>query len=107
MFDFLKKLPPCPPLPSGTVRRHYRVWGRVQNVGFRYTAMWAAQELGLTGWVVNLDDGSVEMEVQGLPETIDSLFPAIEKNPHIRIDNVESRELPPDPRSRRFSVLGG
>lgn len=107
MFDFRKKYPPCPPLPGGTVRRHYRIFGRVQNVGFRYTAMWAAQELGLTGWAANLDDGSVELEVQGLPEQIDRLFPAIEKNPHIRIDGMESRDLPPDPRIRRFAVRDG
>ena len=35
--------------------------GRVQGVGFRYTCMALAQELGLTGYVKNLEDGDVEL----------------------------------------------
>ena len=48
-------------------RRHYRFYGRVQGVGFRYRAQYTASHLGLTGWVANLWDGSVEMEAQGDP----------------------------------------
>jgi acylphosphatase len=36
------------------------VAGQVQGVGFRYAAMAQARRLGLTGWVANLPDGSVE-----------------------------------------------
>ena len=43
MFGFPKKKQECPPLAPGAVRRHYLVYGRVQNVGFRYRAMVAAQ----------------------------------------------------------------
>lgn len=39
--------------------------GNVQGVGFRWTNKGIAGELGLAGWVVNLPDGNVEMEVQG------------------------------------------
>ena len=42
-----------------------KVYGRVQGVGFRYSARYCALELGLAGWVRNEWDGSVEMEVQG------------------------------------------
>ena len=37
----------------------------MQDVGFRYFSVYKARLLGLAGWVKNLDDGSVEMEVQG------------------------------------------
>jgi acylphosphatase len=42
-------------------RLHARVIGRVQGVGFRYYVLNAAIELGLTGWVRNRRDGSVEV----------------------------------------------
>jgi acylphosphatase len=41
-------------------RLHVRVSGRVQGVGFRYSAERQAHCLGLTGWVRNLPDGDVE-----------------------------------------------
>ena len=43
------------------VRKHIIFYGRVQDVGFRYFAVYKARLLGLAGWVKNLDDGSVEM----------------------------------------------
>ncbi len=68
MFDFLSQQKGQPPaLPEGTVRRRYSIEGQVQGVGFRYRARYAAQSLGLTGWVENEDDGSVTLEVQGDP----------------------------------------
>ena len=52
MFDFLNEKDRQPPaLPEGTVRRRYSIEGQVQGVGFRYTAKYLAQSLGLTGWV--------------------------------------------------------
>lgn len=53
----------CDPAP--THRFYLRFTGRVQGVGFRWTNRGTAEELGLTGWVRNLDDGSVDMEIQG------------------------------------------
>ena len=49
----------------GEVRKHIVFQGRVQGVGFRYTAKYMAQSLGLVGWVQNEWDGTVTMEVQG------------------------------------------
>ena len=40
------------------VRKHFYFSGDVQMVGFRYQAKYAADDLGLTGWVCNLYDGS-------------------------------------------------
>ena len=47
------------------VRKHFYFSGRVQGVGFRYQATRLARGLGLTGWVMNLWDGRVELEAQG------------------------------------------
>ena len=52
------------------VRKHIFFSGDVQGVGFRYRSFYIAQSLGLTGWVENLWDGRVEMEVQGSEASI-------------------------------------
>ena len=47
------------------IRKRIVFYGRVQGVGFRYTAKYLAQSLQLTGWVKNEWDGTVTMEIQG------------------------------------------
>ena len=56
-----------------TKRLHVFWSGRVQGVGFRYTAEAAALELAVTGWVKNLPDGRVEAVCEG-PERKLCLF---------------------------------
>ena len=46
------------------------VTGRVQGVGYRQWMCREAERLGLTGWVRNLRDGSVESVVDGSPEAV-------------------------------------
>lgn len=106
MFEFLKQKREAPVLPEGTARRHFRVEGRVQGVGFRYRAKYAAQMLMLTGWVENMDDGSVEMEVQGLPEQIYKIFTVIQQNDFVLITDIQSKEIAVDPWERDFFVRG-
>ena len=48
-----------------TVRHAGRCMGKVQGVGFRVFVQSVAQELGFTGWVRNMPDGSVVLEAQG------------------------------------------
>ncbi len=52
-----------------TVRLQAQIEGRVQGVYFRDFTSQEAKRLGLSGWVRNLSDGSVEAEYQG-PETL-------------------------------------
>lgn len=77
------------------IRKHILFYGRVQGVGFRYYSVHRAQQLGLTGWVRNLYDGSVEMEVQGEPEHLEELIQYLQNQRFIRIDSLEEerREL--------------
>lgn len=51
-------------------RRTVHYTGRVQGVGFRYTARSVAQEFDVAGFVRNLDDGRVQLVVEGLDEEI-------------------------------------
>lgn len=78
---------------EGHVRRHYTFSGRVQEVGFRYTAYYIAEELGLSGWVSNLSDGRVEMELQGRPEAIDLLLCRLDGSGRISITSIEEEEV--------------
>jgi len=81
-------------LDKGIVRKQIRFVGRVQSVGFRYTAMYFAQDLGLTGWVTNEWDETVSMEVQGPQEKIDLLLHKLHNRPPIRIDSMGILDIP-------------
>ena len=76
------------------VRRHIVFRGRVQGVGFRYRARHAASLYGCTGWVRNEWDGSVTMEIQGTPDRIEQVIRAIRAGRFVRIEDMESREMP-------------
>lgn len=78
-------------------RKYILVSGRVQGVGFRYHAMNLALDYHLTGWVRNLNNGAVEMEVQGEPESVDLFVQHLDTGTNwIRIDNksvVDTQEI--------------
>ncbi len=76
------------------IRKHFIFYGSVQGVGFRYRAYHTALRLGITGWVKNLSDGSVEMEAQGSERDIDELILSIERGSYIRIENLEIKDMP-------------
>ena len=61
-------------------RVHAYFSGRVQGVGFRYTAERLALELQLLGWVKNLPDGRVELVCEGAKPAIEELFLRIQKS---------------------------
>lgn len=88
-------------------RRYYVVFeGRVQNVGFRWTVQQIAQSLGCTGWIRNLDNGNVDMQIQGDID-IHSFIQRVQKNYRwIRIDDYSIMEIAVDERERRFQVSG-
>ena len=76
--------------------------GWVQGVGFRYWARHAADMHGATGWVRNDPDDTVTMEIQGTPEQIEQVIRAIRAGRFVRIEDMESREMPPEEEERGF-----
>ena len=76
------------------IRRHYVFTGSVQGVGFRWRAVHAASQFGVTGWVRNLYDGSVEMEAEGQEKDLEAMLLSIENGRFIEIENIEVKELP-------------
>ena len=85
-------------------RWHIVFTGRVQHVGFRYTAYYFARELYLTGWVDNLWDGSVEMEIQGNPLQLQKMLSRLKGR--FEIDRAEVEKRDPEPHERGFRVRG-
>ena len=86
------------------VRKRIVVSGRVQGVGFRYTASHAAQMLGLTGWVRNDFSGTVTMELQGEEELISRMAPLLEQGSWIRITEWSEKVIPLDEEESGFHV---
>lgn len=76
------------------IRKHIYFYGRVQGVGFRYYAVQKANQLGLTGWVQNLCDGRVEMEVEGQESLIDQLILFLQNRTYIWIEKLDARSIP-------------
>lgn len=77
------------------IRRFYRIFGRVQGVGFRYITMHAAESVSCTGYVKNERDGSVTIEIQGSQEAIDYVFQQINRSPLIQIDHMDVIDIKP------------
>lgn len=86
------------------IRRHYIFYGRVQGVGFRYRARASADSYGVSGWVRNLADGTVEMEVEGYEESIDKMIQSIEQGRYVVIENLRVKETKPTG-ERYFRIL--
>ena len=76
------------------MRRHFILSGRVQGVGFRWRASQIGEMLGLTGWVRNLEDGSIEMEAEGPEEDIDRLLQMLQNDRYIDITGMRARTVP-------------
>jgi acylphosphatase len=71
-----------------------RINGRVQGVGFRYALQSEAERLGLSGWVRNRGDGSVEALAHGAPQALAALAAWARRGPpaarvaEVRIESV-------------------
>lgn len=77
-------------------RVHVIVTGRVQGVGFRFTAQAAASRAGATGWVRNRMDGTVEAQIEGSEAAVGAVLDAIRTGPRgSRVTQVEVEEIVP------------
>jgi acylphosphatase len=69
---------------------HLRIYGHVQGVFFRESMCRKAQQLGVTGWVRNCRDGTVEAMIQGAPETVNAMIAWARTGPELaRVEGVE------------------
>ena len=76
--------------------RRWLVRGRVQGVGFRYFAQRAADDLGLTGYVRNLDDGRVEVYATGPEEKLSELAGHLHRGPRwAEVHGVDEEQAEP------------
>ncbi|HUU18586.1 MAG TPA: acylphosphatase [Sedimentisphaerales bacterium] len=78
--------------------------GRVQGVGFRFTARRAASRRQLTGFVRNVPNGSVEMLAQGRPEDIDDCIQDLKEYFADYLKETKIEEIPPDPKHTDFKI---
>lgn len=92
---------------SAIETRLVRVRGRVQGVGYRYACVQHARELGLTGWVRNRMDDSVEAMLQGPPEVVASMCEWMDDGVESAlVERMEISEVkPPFPKFDGFDQL--
>lgn len=85
-------------------RVHAIVRGDVQGVGYRYTLRLVADEAGVTGWVRNRWDGSVEAELEGTDDQVDAVLAWMaEGPPGARVEGATVTDASPAD-SRSFEV---
>jgi acylphosphatase len=72
------------------------VSGDVQGVGYRYTMRMVAREAGVSGWVRNRRDGTVEAEVEGDPAQVDEVLAWMAQGPPgARVDGAQVTDAAP------------
>jgi len=76
-------------METQNVRAHVIIAGRVQGVAFRADTRWAAQRIGVFGWVRNRRDGSVEALIEGEKPRVEEMLAWCRKGSALaRVDDV-------------------
>jgi acylphosphatase len=89
---------------SEKIRRISYFSGRVQGVGFRYTAQDVARGFKVIGYVRNLPDGRVELVAEGEAAEIDKLLDAVSEKMEGFIKNRTDSDSPATEEFRNFSI---
>jgi acylphosphatase len=87
--------------------RHVFYEGRVQGVGFRYTVKTLAHGFDIVGWVRNLPDGRVELQVGGDVDEVEDFLQAVRESVlagHIQKEDAST--IPPLTGVRGFTITG-
>ena len=89
------------------LRTHMIVSGVVQGVGFRYTTQMKAKELGITGWVKNLPDGTVEIEAEAETIKLYRFIDLMKAGPRkfIQVDHVDLKTYEDLKGYRSFDII--
>jgi acylphosphatase len=80
-----------------------KVYGLVQGVFFRYTTRKVARNLGLTGYVKNMPDGSVYIEAEGTEDNLYELLKFAKVGPkYAEVTNIEYEFVAPQHNYKGF-----
>ena len=89
----------------GDKRVQVVISGRVQGVGFRASCRHEALRLGVTGWVRNRWDRTVEALFEGPEDSVDAMIRWCHRGPRVaEVSNVEVLDAPAGPNRRGFSL---
>lgn len=81
------------------------VSGKVQGVGYRYFTQMKAVQFGITGWVRNRQDGTVEMLTTGTRENLDLFIEEIRRgNPFSTVDQIDINEIEAEENYKSFTI---
>jgi acylphosphatase len=84
------------------IAKHIFFNGRVQGVGFRFTAQRVAMRYNLTGFVRNTSDGRVEMLLQGRAQDVDDCIEDLQQTFAVR--NTQIEQVEPDSSYDDFDI---
>ncbi|MGH9528857.1 MAG: acylphosphatase [Terriglobales bacterium] len=94
-------------LEKDVLARRFIVRGRVQGVGYRWFVEREAHTLGISGWVRNNSDASVEVLTMGTPEQLSGLRSRLQQGPRAaRVDAVEESDAKPISGLTKFRIEG-
>lgn len=79
---------------STPLRLEIHFTGHVQGVGFRWSTVQVSKEFEVAGWVRNLADGRVQLEVEGVASEVESFVAEVTRRMGDYIRRTERRELP-------------
>jgi acylphosphatase len=82
------------------------VFGRVQGINFRFMVKKFADELGLRGYVLNKNDGSVEIVAQGIKMDIDKLMNWVKSSPGFSsVEGIKVNKISNAEKFKEFKIL--
>ena len=85
--------------------RRVVVAGRVQGVGFRWSAVAEGERLGLAGWARNLPDGRVEVHAQGDPRAVAQMVEWLRQGPpRAEVTGLSQQPMEPDAGLSGFDI---